>query len=240
VITVCFTVDAEPDCPPYLTGWRGMAEGVPALLDMLRDEGVPATFFTTGDAARGFPEHVRRLVAEGHELASHGMTHRAFPTLDPGEAEREVREASELLRAHAPVTAFRAPYLRMPDRYLPLLEADGYLVDSSRGKYKPADWQPSAPTSLVRLPASVTSSWLRLSAPVRDPVLRRLSSPVVLFVHPWELVDLRRAPIPWDCRAGTGPGALERIREVVALFRERGARFLRISEAASAGREEPR
>jgi len=56
-------------------------------------------------------------------------------------------------------------------------------------------------------------------------------------------VDLRRAPIPWDCRAGTGPGALERFREVIRLFREDGVRFLRISEAARAdmqGSEEPR
>ena len=230
--TVCFTVDAEPDCPPYLEGWRGMEEGAPALLELLRDEGIPATFFVTGDAARRYPELVGRMVSDGHELASHGMTHRPFPTLTPAEAEREIRDTSALLRAHAPVTAFRAPNLRLPDRYLPLLEADGYRVDSSRGKYKPAHWRPSAPTSLARLSASVTSSWLRLPGPVRDPVLRRLTSPVVLFVHPWEIVDLRRAPIRWDCRAGTGPGALERFHEVIRLLADEGARFLRISEAA--------
>ncbi len=228
----CFTVDAEPDCPPFLRSWRGVEEGVPPLLDLFREEGVPTTFFVTGDTARRYPELVDRVVSEGHELASHGMTHRVFTSLTAAEAEREIRETSALLREHAPVTAFRAPNLRLPDRYLPLLEADGYRVDSSRGKYKPVHWRPSAPTSLVRLPASVTSSWLRLPPSVRDPVLRRLSSPVVLFVHPWELVDLRRAPIPWDCRAGTGPAALERFRTAIRLLREAGARFLRISEVA--------
>ena len=232
--TVCLTVDAEPDCPPYLRGWRGMEEGAPALLDLFRENEVPATFFTTGDAARRYPGFVERVVADGHELASHGMTHRPFPTLSAAEAETEIRETSALLRDYAPVTAFRAPNLRMPDRYLPLLEADGYRVDSSRGKYKPAHWRPSAPTSLTRIPASVTSSWLRLPAPLRDPMLRRLSSPVVLFVHPWEFVDLRNAPIPWDCRARTGPGALESLKQVIRLFKEEGALFLRISEAAIA------
>jgi peptidoglycan/xylan/chitin deacetylase (PgdA/CDA1 family) len=230
--TVCLTVDAEPDCPPYLRGWRGMEEGAPRLLDLFEGEGVPATFFTTGDTARRYPEFVERVAADGHELASHGMTHRPFPTLSAAEAEAEIREASAVLRDYAPVTAFRAPNLRMPDRYLPLLEADGYRVDSSRGKYKPAHWRPSAPTSLTRIPASVTSSWLRLPTPLRDPMLRRLSSPAVLFVHPWELVDLRDAPIPWDCRAGTGPAALESLRQVVRLFKSLGARFLLISEAA--------
>ena len=232
--SVCFTVDAEPDCPPFLWGWQGMEVGMPRLLDLLRDEEVPATVFVTGDAANRYPGMVERVVAEGHELGSHGMTHTPFPLLTTAEAEREIRETSALLRAWAPVTAFRAPNLRLPDEYLPLLEADGYLVDSSRGKYKPAHWRPSGPTSLCRIPASVTSSWLRLPDLVRNPILRRLESPAVLFVHPWEFVDLSRAPIPWDCRAGTGPKALDRIRSALRLLKDEGAVFLTLSRMARA------
>ncbi|NJD19594.1 MAG: polysaccharide deacetylase, partial [Gemmatimonadetes bacterium] len=134
---VCLTVDAEPDCPPYLEGWRGMEEGAPLLLELLRQERVPATFFTTGEAARRHPGLVERLVAEGHELGSHGMTHRPFPTLTRSEAETEIRQASAILRTFAPVISFRAPNLRMPARFLRLLEEDGYRVDSSVGRYKP-------------------------------------------------------------------------------------------------------
>ena len=47
----------------------------------------------------------------------------------------------------------------------------------------------------------------------------------MLFVHPWDLVDLRAAPIPWHCRLGTGARALDALREVIRLFRGRGARF---------------
>ncbi len=232
--TVCLTVDAEPDCPPYLQGWRGMEEGAPLLLELFREEGVPATFFTTGDASRRHPGVVARLVAEGHELGSHGMTHRPFPTLSPVEAKAEIRDTSALLRTYAPVISFRAPNLRMPDRYLPLLEADGYQVDSSVGRYKPDAWRAPPSTSLRRIPASVTSSWLRLPPRLRDPLLRRLASPVVLFVHPWEMVDLRDTGIRWDCRAGTGEHALASLRQVIHLYGAEGARFLRISEAAAA------
>lgn len=229
---VCLTVDAEPDCPPYLEGWRGMEEGAPRILDLLLDEGVPGTFFVTGETAVAHPGFVSRVVAEGHELASHGMTHRPFPTLTTTEADLEIRETSTVLRAFGPVTAFRAPHLRMPDAFLPLLEADGYRVDSSLGKYKPAHWRAPATTKLHRLPASVTSSWLRLPRWARDPMLQALVSPVVLFVHPWEMVDLSAAPVPWDCKAGTGPGALRALREVVRFFATRGARFCRVTEAA--------
>jgi len=228
---VCVTVDAEPDCPPYLWGWRGMEDGAPALLDLFENEAIPATFFVTGETAQSYPAFVERLVADGHELGSHGMTHTAFSDLGPMEAEREIRETSLLLRTYAPVTSFRAPNLRFPDRYLPLLEADGYRVDSSRGKYKPAHWRPSGTTSLTRIPASVTSSWLRLPTWIRDPMLRRLKSPAVLFVHPWEFVDLSDAPIPWDCRAGTGPSALDSLRSAIHLFKAEGAVFVRISDA---------
>lgn len=229
---VCLTVDAEPDCPPYLSGWRGMEEGAPLLLELLREEGVPATFFTTGQTATRHPAFVERAVADGHELGSHGVTHRPFPSLTWDEARSEIREASVILRTYAPVVSFRAPNLRMPARYLSLLEEDGYRVDSSVGRYKPDHWRTLPATTLFRMPASVTSSWLRLPPALRDPVLRRLASPAVLFVHPWEMVDLSATGIRWDCRAGTGPHALESLRQVIRLFKADGARFLRIVEAA--------
>ena len=76
----------------------------------------------------------------------------------------------------------------------------------------------------------MTSSVLRLPAAIRDPWLLRLASPVVLFVHPWEFVDLTRERLRLDCRFRTGDPALRALREVVALFRRGGARFTRMHE----------
>ena len=50
---------------------------------------------------------------------------------------------------------------------------------------------------------------------------RRLSDPVVLFVHPWEFVDLTRERLRYDCRFRTGDVALRCLREVID--RSRGA-----------------
>src|SRR3989442_1701528 len=82
----------------------------------------------------------------------------------------------------------------------------------------------------ARFPASITSSAVRLPRVLRESWLATLSSAVVLFVHPWEFVDLTRERLRLDCRFRTGEPALRAVMEVVAFFRTRGARFVRMSE----------
>ena len=233
-LLVSFTVDVEPDCPPYLTGYRGIEQGMPPLLEMLREEKIPTTFFTTGDVAQRYPAVVGAIVSNGHELASHGMTHRAFTELTPVEAQEEIEGSAGVLRRFAPVTSFRAPYLRFPNRYLPLLESSGFVVDSSSAKYK---WQRSAVRgarcAVKRIPASVTSSVLRLPRALRETYLRALANPVVLFVHPWEFVDLRRERLRLDCRFKTGENGLACVRDVLRSFAARGARFTTMRDLAT-------
>ena len=83
---------------------------------------------------------------------------------------------------------------------------------------------------LRRIPASVTSSVLRLPRLVREAYLRALRSPVVLFVHPWEFVDLRRERLRIDCRFRTGETGLACVRDVLRSFAARGARFRTMRE----------
>ena len=224
---VSLGIDVEPDCPPYLASqYRGITEGLPRLLDALDGAGVPVTCFCTGGVAERHPASVREILARGHELGCHGHTHRPFDTLGESEARREIALSTATLRAFgAPVVSFRAPNLRFPDRYLPLLEEHGYRVDSSQARYKRAYYASRARTGLTRIPASMTSSVLRLPSAIRDPWLLRLRSPVVLFVHPWEFVDLTRERLRLDCRFRTGDPALRALREVITQFRDRGARF---------------
>lgn len=227
---VAFTVDLEPDCPPFLSGFRGVEHGLPALLDLLAKLNVPATFFTTGDVASRYPRAVERLVAEGHELGCHGMTHTAFTSLAPDAARQEIEQSAEILRAFAPVTSFRAPYLRFPNEYVEMLEQSAFEMDSSQARYKWAYYKRGRPTNLRRVPASVTSSVLRLPRLVRGAYLGALSNPIVLFVHPWEFVDLRREKLRLDCRFKTGDVALACVADVLASYGRKGARFVRMRE----------
>jgi peptidoglycan/xylan/chitin deacetylase (PgdA/CDA1 family) len=231
VVRVSITVDFEPDCPPYLSStFRGIEEGAPALLALFRELDVRATYFTTGEVAERFPDAVHALVRDGHELGCHGVTHTAFDTMDEATARWEIESSVERLRGFAPVTSFRAPYLRFPEPYVRLLERAGFALDSSLAKYKRSYHAPRIPTTLTRIPASMTSSVLRLPALIRDPWLASLSDPVVLFVHPWEFVDLTGYDLRYDCRFRTGTVALRCLREVIELFQGRGARFLPMRE----------
>lgn len=230
-LRVALTVDFEPDCPPYLdTTFRGIEQGAPRLLDLFADAGVSATYFTTGAVAERYPDAVRAVVEGGHELGCHGVTHTAFDRMDVTTARWEIGESARVLRAFAPVTSFRAPYLRFPERFVTLLEEHGFTLDSSLAKYKRSYRAPRRPTSIARVPASMTSSVLRLPAVVRDPWLAALRDPVVLFVHPWEFVDLTRERLRYDCRFRTGDTALRCLREVVHAFARRGATFVTMRE----------
>lgn len=249
---VYLTVDVEPDCPPYLNTFRGIEEGMDRLLGLLDEEGIKATFFTTGHIAREYPEAVERIVSLGHEIGSHGDIHEDFETVPLERADQAIGRSVETLREFAPVTSFRAPYLKFPDPYLRLLEVHGFHTDSSQAKYKLSHYHRSRsfdpPTrialrgsgnpgqakpdsvGLKRLPVSTTSSAIRLPYWVLIPYLNRLISPVVLFVHPWEYVDLRGERLRWDCRFKTGKIALDCLRAVIEHFRAKQACFLRVAD----------
>lgn len=227
---VCFTVDMERDCPPYLHTFRGVEEGMAPLLALLEQEGVWGTFFVTGEVAAYYPRVIHEILSRGHELGSHGLTHSNFTLLDREGVRGEIRASVDILRPFGPVQSFRAPNLMFPDQFLGLLEEAGFVADSSQARYKISCYRRPRPTTLKRVPVSVTSSVLRLPRWIRDPWLGLLTSPVVLFVHPWEFVDLRRERLRLDCRFRTGPEALGCLRSTIAFFKLRKAQFVRIGD----------
>lgn len=224
------TVDVEQDCPPYLATYRGVEQGLDKIVTILADHDVKATFFVTGAVARQFPAAIRALADAGHEIGCHGDTHISLARIGRPQARAEIERSTGSLRELAAVTSFRAPYLQLPDDRLGLLTEFGYRVDSSVARYKP--WRrPGTAAGLLRLPVSLTSSVLRLPARLRDRFIATSRDPVVLFVHPWELVDLTREPIRWDCRAGTGAPAATGLDQAIGGLRSRGARFRLVREA---------
>jgi peptidoglycan/xylan/chitin deacetylase (PgdA/CDA1 family) len=225
---VYLTADVEPDCPPYLWTWDGIERGMPRLLDLFADEGVSGTFFVTGDTAERHPRTVEAIVAQGLELGCHGFSHEAFDTFDEARARDEIVRTNRILRAFAPVTSFRAPYLRFPERFVPLLAEDAITHDASRARYKRKEAPNVTVPEIRRLSASIPTSLTRLPAFIRNPLLWSLSRPVVLFVHPWEFIDLTQSAIPFDCRYRTGDPALADLRAVIRRLRDSGARFRKV------------
>jgi hypothetical protein len=108
---------------------------------------------------------------------------------------------------------------------VPLLARHHYVLDSSEGRHKKLGASVHVDRDVLRVPASVTSSTLRWPAAIRDRLFATLKNPVVLFVHPWEFVDLRRERLRFDCRFRTGQGALDSARSAVRFFLSRGGTF---------------
>ncbi|MDP3546556.1 polysaccharide deacetylase family protein [Phreatobacter sp. HK31-P] len=235
-LRVALTVDMEPDCPPFLWTWRGVTEGAPRLLELFGREAIPVTWFTTGETARLHPGSVSSIVDAGHELACHGVSHQRFDWMSRDSARREIQESTRRLRDFGEITSFRAPYLRFPGHYLDLLQDEGFLLDSSQALYKKdVPGEENAP-GLIRIPASITSSALRIPRLLREYFLGRLADPVVLFVHPWEFVDFRQSTLRYDCRFRTGQPALDALASVIGFFKARGATFMTMREMGAQAR----
>jgi len=99
-----------------LTFDDGPSPGTAAVLDLLRDTGVPATFFVLARNAERYPHLVRRAAAEGHAIGVHGLTHRVLSGSSEGDAAAEIGAAvAALATLGVPLAAlYRAPKGRMP------------------------------------------------------------------------------------------------------------------------------
>ena len=104
-----------------------------ALLDILAEAGVRSTMFVLGWVAERYPAIVRRIVADGHEVASHTHLHRNLNTLSRDEVVRELAQAKDALEqvTGVAVRGVRAPNFSVSDEVLDVLAEAGYWYDSS-------------------------------------------------------------------------------------------------------------
>lgn len=86
--------------------------GTPALLDILRQHQVPATFFLLGERARRWPELVREILSEGHQIGNHSWSHADFWKCSKTHLLKELCRCQQTLEeiAGEPVQWMRPPY----------------------------------------------------------------------------------------------------------------------------------
>jgi polysaccharide deacetylase family protein (PEP-CTERM system associated) len=106
------------------------------VLDLFAEKGVKSTFFTLGWVAERQPALIRRIVAEGHELASHGYGHDRVHTLTPVQFADDLVRTKKILEdiGGAEVIGYRAPSFSIGERNLWALDtlaAQGYRYSSS-------------------------------------------------------------------------------------------------------------
>ncbi|MGW6568537.1 polysaccharide deacetylase family protein [Streptomyces sp. NPDC054975] len=101
-----------------LTFDAGPGKDTPRLLDVLKEKKVPATFFLLGRKhVDRYPEVVKRISDEGHEVANHTWTHRILTDLEADEVREELsltQDAIEKITGKRP-TLMRPPQGRTDD-----------------------------------------------------------------------------------------------------------------------------
>jgi len=143
VVTLTFDVDAET---PILAAGRRYADhlmtmshqaygpdvGVPRILDLLADLGVPATFFVPGWVAEQRPGLAATIVERGHEVAHHSYSHRAPTSLTAAEERADFERAIAVFDAQGiEISGHRAALWEATRVTLDLIASHGLSYDSS-------------------------------------------------------------------------------------------------------------
>ena len=120
----------------------------PAILDILKQENVPATFFIIGKNGQAYPDLVKRIVNEGHQIGNHTFTHPNMGEIPLSLSELELNATQRLIESEIgrSTVLFRPPYFGdaeadKPQEVEPALLAQnlGYIMVGVR--IDPDDWQ---------------------------------------------------------------------------------------------------
>ena len=186
-------------------------------LALFDDANIKATFFVLGWVADRYPALVGEIVANGHELASHGYSHRRITTLDKKQFRDEVRTSKAILEdlGGVNVKGYRAPSYSIVESTLwahEILAEEGYrysssvypikhdlygIPDASRFSYEiPALGLTEIPVSTIEMygrnfPCGGGGYFrlfpYRLSRWAIERVNQQEGNPCNFYFHPWEL-----------------------------------------------------
>ena len=211
-----YHVCGEEERVSRLSPERRVRRNIELILELLADEGCVATFFMLGSVAQREPGLLPLIAGAGHEIASHGYSHRLVSELGATAFRDELRRASDIMGRQAQVVpaGFRAPRWSLSQGTpwaFEILAEEGYLYDSSlnplpfvgdrRGPMLPSR-QTTTGGVLLELPPLVTpfagfnlptgGGWGFRFFPlslIRYTMerLNRQGAPAVLYLHPREL-----------------------------------------------------
>lgn len=227
--------------------------GTETILAMLQKHEVKATFFCTATFALQKPELIKRMIIEGHEVASHGYYHSDFKPEHLLSSKMVLEEITG-----QPVKGYRMA------RMMPVDEEEirkaGYLYNSSinptwlPGRYnnlgvsRTQFWK----NKVLQLPASVTPMlrlplfWLSLH---NFPLwfykylcrrTYRADGYLNLYYHPWEFTDItdkERFGFPGYVSKNSGAAMLKRMEELILGFKKEGWTFSTIGANIKTGAE---
>lgn len=201
---LALTFDDGPD--PEIT---------PRLLELLGEFDATATFFVLVSAARRYPEIVRRVVAEGHEVALHGIDHRRLTTKGVRAGVDHVAQGrAELARlTGVDASLFRPPY----------------------GATDPVLWAALRRSGLESVLWSATTwDWRPVSQDERLAKIHAAGIGDIVLAHDGRASADDGATEPAD-RARVDVDKIELIAQALSEWRDRGLRVVSVGEALRRG-----
>ena len=114
----------------------------PRLLDMLKQRNNKATFFVVGSNARRYPSIMRRIVAEGHEIGNHTVSHGKMTSMSQSQIRSDLNTANQIIKTACGVTprTVRPPYGAITSAQKTWIKAE-FGLPSILWSVDPEDWK---------------------------------------------------------------------------------------------------
>lgn len=143
------------------------------LLDILKAENVRATFYVVGRNAERYPEIIRRMVREGHEIGNHTWSHPYLTRISREEARSELQRTRDVITkiTGQPTTTMRPPYAAVNDSLRTWMYQEfGY--PTILWSVDPRDWQrPGASVVASRIVNGAHNGAIILAHDIHSPTV---------------------------------------------------------------------
>ena len=132
-------------------------EATNKILKLLKETDNKATFFMLGYVAEAFPELVKKILDQGHEIGTHGYSHTRITNQTPEEFEKDLDKSLKILKkiTKEKIWGYRAPQFTIARKTawaIDILKKKGLKYDSSIFPVKtPLYGVPGAPTKPYRI-----------------------------------------------------------------------------------------
>lgn len=117
------------------------AERTEKILEILKDNDIKTTFFLTGFWVEAYPEYVKLIAGEGHEIGNHTLTHPHLNSLTGEEIKAEIKKVEQLIRevSGQKTVLFRPPFGEYSNQVIEAAEGLGYRT--IQWSIDSLDWQ---------------------------------------------------------------------------------------------------
>lgn len=241
----CLTFDLEEfDIPKNISeeeSYNISYEGTKRILNLLKEEGIRATFFTTAKFAIKYPKLIAEISKE-HEIASHGYAHNHnYKKLREQISYKLIKKSKEIIEGitKKEIQGFRAPRMMATNPWI--LKKIGFKYDSS---YQPAlipgrylDFLgprkmhykngliiiPTSVTPIVRIPLMwygfKNFGLVYAKAITRWSLVNNDYASV--YFHSWEFANIDKYKLSWDVKRNTGERTEKMVRKYIKWCKRR-------------------